>query len=272
MLRAIQESRALYAILQHDAVADLELYLRQTNNHNMRLVFDDPDCPEILRAEPPLVSVAAILCAVNCFHLLVMSGADLTIPDNCGRLPIHFACCGGDVDIVDYFDTLGCDFTVCDAMNKTCLHYACEYERLELVARLCDRRFNLKVRDKHGYQPIHYAASNTSPNVIEYLVENGCNPNLKYKGMKSPFAIAVSQGSPEVVDYLISCGVSCDQTIDDDDPALIWAAKNKRADIVSLLISKGGVHVDSTGKDGWTALHIAAEMGNDDLASLLCQM
>ena len=118
----------------------------------------------------PILSLSALFGSVNCFRLLLMSGADISMCDTIDRFPVHFACAGGNIEICDMLDSAGADFTLNDKYGRTCLHYACLSGCIELVERFWARNFDLTCTDSFLMQPIHYA-SLYSKNINDCLNE-----------------------------------------------------------------------------------------------------
>lgn len=166
----------------------------------------------------PILSISALLGSVQCFNLLLMCDADIYLPDTSQRLPVHFACAGGCIEICDILDSSGADFTQNDKYNRTCLHYACMSGNISLVERFWSRSFDLEAKDTNLMRPIHFASLCNNFNeknekdykclydggdqVFDFLVKKGCEVNAVTKDRSTCFSIAL-RNSPSVFNYLI---------------------------------------------------------------------
>lgn len=166
----------------------------------------------------PILSVSALFGSVNCLKLLLMCDADIFLPDSTHRLPVHFACAGGSIEICDILDSSGADFTQTDKYNRTCFHYACMSGNVSLVERLWCRNFELEAEDANLMRPIHFASlcnnfleedekdfkclNDGGNDVFDFLIKKNCDINPVSKDGSTPFTLAL-RNSPSVLNYLI---------------------------------------------------------------------
>lgn len=166
----------------------------------------------------PIISVSALFGSIKCFQLLLMCDADIEISDTANRLPVHFACAGGCIEICDILDSLGADFTQTDKYNRTCLHYACISGNVSLVERFWVRNFDLEAQDANLMKPIHFASlcnnfleedendfrclNDGGNEVFDFLINKECEIDSVTKDKSTPFTLAL-RNSPSVLNYLI---------------------------------------------------------------------
>ena len=157
-----------------------------------------------------------------------------------GQTPLHLACIGGHVSIIQYLSTkldfwsvvdikslvLLKFYTVCSTgvlsilkksltpnstahFLKICgqmLHKACENGFVDIVRYLvselgCDPASP----DNDGDLPIHIACVGGQLNVVKYLITNNyCSPDNKGKWGRTPLHHACDKGHMNIVQYLIS--------------------------------------------------------------------
>lgn len=170
----------------------------------------------------PILSISALFSSIKCFNLLLMCDADINLPDTNHRLPVHFACAGGCIEICDMLDSAGADFTQVDKFNRTCLHFACISGNINLVERFWARNFDLEAEDSNLMRPIHFASlcnnystgddslilNDGGSEVLEFLIDKGCDIGSVTNDGETPFTIAL-RNSPSVLNYLIeNCNVN----------------------------------------------------------------
>ena len=101
--------------------------------------------------------------------------------DNSGRNCIHYACMGGNVDVVDYIydiiipqHQISIDLT--DKLNRTPLFYACSGDKEDLVEFLLEKGATLNTGDSLSQHPIYQASQNYD--ILNLLIEKGAKLNV----------------------------------------------------------------------------------------------
>lgn len=95
-----------------------------------------------------------------CVRALVAAGADVTIPDGEGYLPIHMAADGTDLNLLS--SLLRADAQTANAQNKhgvTPLHKACYKNNIDTVALLLTYGAKPELQDANGLSAFDYATS-----------------------------------------------------------------------------------------------------------------
>jgi hypothetical protein len=84
--------------------------------------------PKILRNHPSAAAIVAFLGNPILFRVFGDLGFDHSVKDGIGRTLGHFACAGGNFEVVRELDSLGFDWTQShSAENAVVPHYAAEY-------------------------------------------------------------------------------------------------------------------------------------------------
>ena len=104
---------------------------------------------------------------------LSQSGFDMNIGDNIGRTGFHFACIGGNLNVVEFLVHQGFDMNVADNCGNTGFHLACINGNLDAVQFLVQQGFDMNVGDDHGTTGFHYACFCGRLNVVQFLVQQG---------------------------------------------------------------------------------------------------
>jgi ankyrin repeat protein len=83
-------------------------------------------------------STSSFLYQLSCdiAHLLIQSGADLTLRNSSGDTPVHLAFRFDCKDFIPLFCEKGFDFSSVNASGQTALHIACEYRFSDSIERL----------------------------------------------------------------------------------------------------------------------------------------
>lgn len=159
----------------------------------------------------------------------------------------------------------------------------------------------MNLKDDNGQTPLHYAAKRDFTNGIELLVDCGVFIDTHDNDGFSPFLWAVIAGQKSATQLLLSLGVDVNSTSADGKSALGWATSLGRWLITELPIDWGadvnfmtqktilvpleeaaacgdlftvqlllqfGADPDHRDREGWSAVHWAAE-GHWDVVHLL---
>jgi len=170
---------------------------------------------------------------------------------------LHEAVKKPDLERVEALLNKGANVNARDSLrdNWTPLHWAA-YKGHEAVAVLLVRRgADVSAREsKNGGTPLHYAVHQGHYSTVRVLVQHAAPIDARTMLDALPIDIAEQRGYKNIADFLRSC---------------VWtlheAAGHGDIGRVNHLV-ESGVDIDGRDAQGRTALHIAAEMGNEDLA------
>ena len=120
------------------------------------------------------------------------------------------------------------------------LHWAAHWDDVEMAGWLIAAGADVNARNDLGVSPLLIASTNASAPMVERLLAAGANPNAASVGGESPLLVASRAGDAAVVKALLAKGAQVDAT----EPvrgqtALMWAAANRRADVVRVLVQAG---------------------------------
>ena len=105
------------------------------------------------------------------------------------------------------------------------------------------------------------------PDQVADLLKKGVDPNIAepYKG-NTGLIIAIHEGAMETFDLLVSTpGIDLDKQSKNGNTAIMLAAWKSNVPAVRTLLKKGA----RVNQPGWTALHYAASVGNEEIVALL---
>ena len=190
-------------------------------------------------------------------YLIDELGCDPDSRDGKQRTPLHYACCGGHLEIVKYLDARQCTLDIKDKEQRIPLDYAYIDGHNHVVEYLRDSL------DEDQLPPVHYACQHGNIKAVKSFPRESLE--LKDSNCRTPLHIACANGHLTIVRYLLE-GQHCDQEVKDKDQQtpLHYASKYGHIDIVQYLIHRQPhINGDSI-KDvhGMTPLHYASKSGH----------
>ena len=212
--------------------------------------------------------------------------------------PLHLAAQNPDPGVVRVLLEAGADVSARAYYGQTPLHLAADNENAEVTALLLEAGGDVNAREWMGRTPLHVAAAgNGNPAVIELLIDAGAdlqavgNHAEEYRRIYSPLdgatplhEAAASNSNPAVVTALVRAGAEIDtgrppdvapvpiehagtiltemairNTTDpgQSSPLHLAALRNPNPAIIEALVALGA-DIELPGRDGSTALHMAA--------------
>ncbi|KAL5250256.1 hypothetical protein ACHWQZ_G016105 [Mnemiopsis leidyi] len=193
---------------------------------------------------------------------LIEAGAKVDTKDNCGVLPLHWACWHADLDTIEILIENISDIFTQDITGRTPLHYLClsqntedKEQALKLFSDQPGFTECMKAQDLTGCTPLHYATLTRSYPCISLLLLLGADPNCSASTDLSisttPSSLSVYSGDSRIVNLF-----------------------KPRDEVISLLALGGDLSELTHGeeeieKDGLLILHLAALMGRTELVAEL---
>ncbi|CAB3387873.1 Hypothetical predicted protein [Cloeon dipterum] len=166
--------------------------------------------------------------------------------------------------VVDLLLTRNVDLNRQDHQGKSALHHAAELGKFYLLQRLVKRGANLALKDKNGWNVLHCGLA--SIQMVKFLHKQNGELVLGVDNFRNT-SLLVAIDCFEAVDEEIIRWLTAESGIDlnakdcDGDSALLRACKQRKWNVVDILLTKD-VNVNSTDREGTTALHCAAALGN----------
>lgn len=207
------------------------------------------------------------VCKVSAVRISARQSGDLNLVDKYGRVPLHYACRLGHVEVVKTLlrrrDILA---NIPDRWGDTPLMAALQSER-------SGHHLGRQSQDWRVRGPLVCPADIESETSAfkELLRHPWINPNLANHRKDTALHIAVSQNNLEAVRQLASkCSASINSKDADGRTALCCAARQKWGDlIVKTLLGVKGVDPSIPDSQGKTALDYALLKGNTKIHYLL---
>ena len=218
----------------------------------------------------------------NCLHEAAISGrtsilqlgleqeVDVARADVYGRIPLHYACMFGHVQLVQYLVSIKpATIEYLDHDNYTPLIHAIVHHRIDCVQELVDKGVHLDPFDYSVHIPLNLACQYGSYEIVKLLLHNDVQFLPDAEGLYPQHLVARSGTNPELLLLIEQYGADLDQR----DNLYQWtplfhAASEGRVDCIKMLLQKGA---DKSIRDekGQSAMYYATWEGHLDCMRLL---
>jgi ankyrin repeat protein len=153
--------------------------------------------------------------------------------------------------------------------GSTALLWLAHWNDVDTAALLLKAGADANAANDFRMTPLSQACTNGSAEFVRLLLNSGANPNLGVATGETPLMTCAKTGNAEAVRLL----VEHDAAVNAKEPAqnqtaLMWAAAERHPNVVGALIA---AHADLKAhtKDGFTAIHFAARVGDLESVKLL---
>lgn len=210
---------------------------------------------------------------VHCVHLdiaalLIQQGADLSIPDAKGRLPIHCAAALGNAQFFSLLVSHNADLSALDKDGCSALFLAASYDRHELVLHALSIHNNAAQASLRGETALHRAAVNADAALCEALVAHGAPVNAQNDTGHAALHHAAGGGALEACLLLLDRGADLALGNCNKQTPLHLAAESGKGDVCALLIERGAA-VHALDSEGRTPKGLARDEGHAHIAPLI---
>jgi ankyrin repeat protein len=226
------------------------------------------DAPERGSGQTPWL--AAVLAKnLDAAELLKQHGADTTRKDNQMRSVLHLAAQSGAKELIEEGlkdPRLAAEVSLPDNLGNTPLHFATRYQKTDCVRVLLAAGANALACDSTGFTPMHQAATHYSDavfSIYEAALGAKANWNIQSRDSKeTPLHLAAKGGYQSIVTRLLKMNVNV--TIKDSrgmTPLLAAVASDQYGPTQALLdhMKLKKLSLEEHDNAGQTALHIAAQ-------------
>lgn len=168
-------------------------------------------------------------------RVLMRAGANAGLLDRRGRNVLHLAVKGGSLQLIRDAIAGGADVNAADVSGDTPLHVATEYGDKAVVSALVRKGASVSAVNAVGKQPLHLAVGFGHVAQAEVLLKAGADPD-------------------------VPCGKNM--------PPLSRASRSLT---MTRCLLKNGADVEARDDNGFTALHMAARFGKQDVVEALLE-
>ncbi|XGW01387.1 hypothetical protein V3C99_013940 [Haemonchus contortus] len=244
---------------------------------SVRLILDSPALGLPVDARDSC-GLTPLMCAVGvpsaqgvdvCRLLARRKEMSITTRNRDGLSAIHLAAIANNLQVLKLFaEEMGKNVEVFDNENRTPLHYAAEQGHYEIVQLLLACGARSTTSDKWDASPAHYAAQ-FSVSCLDIILAKNNYVEIKDRENRSCLMWAVCAGNVEVIEYLVR-KTSPDRQARDNHgfTALHLAAMVGNENICKVLVRQGW-NLSERDKLDNTPLHLAAGRGHTDVVRFL---
>ena len=100
----------------------------------------------------------------------IQQGASVYVLVENDKAPIHFACQGGRLKIVEFFAGNGANLDAEDAFKRTPLRYACYNGQLDVVRHSLEAKVDIEKEDCSGLTRIFFTVIGRNYGVVDFLI------------------------------------------------------------------------------------------------------
>ena len=188
----------------------------------------------------------------------------LTCREATGKTSLHFAAAMGRKETCAYILEIAPNaYAEKDEQGNLPLHMACRGGHVGVVELLMDAGANPNQANNSGVCPLHHV---DEPKMVEVLCKAGADPNANAKEGGSPLHFAVADGYTNVIIELIKQGANVEITDSRGLTPIILAAASGDGECVATLLKDGKADGGAILTGGLTVLHMCAEMEEEDEA------
>ena len=221
----------------------------------------------------------------NCLHKAAICGrlevlqfglacnVSVRVTDVYGRLPLHYACMHGHVQLVENLSDAGPDTIDCkDQENFTPLIHAIVHSQLACVHALLSKGAQLGPISPSEHIPLNLACQHGSAEIVELLLQGHAELVPDAEGLYPQHLVARFGKNPQMLLLLQRHGANLDQT----DKLYQWtplfhAASEGHVACLQILL-QCGANVDATDEKGLCAMYYATWEGHLECIKLLASM
>ncbi|GIY84975.1 ankyrin-1 [Caerostris darwini] len=192
-------------------------------------------------------------------RLLLNSGGNVDSQNDEGLTPLHMACENGDLEILKVFFQFRANANITDNQDRTPLHIAAEKGFSAIVEMLADKfKASIFKRTKDGRTLMHIASESGHQETALVFLKKGVPLHMSNKTGTKAIHTAAAHGFVEVIRNLLERGENVDATTPENFTALHLAVQANQPEVVEILLGHGANVQLKAGKNGETALHMAA--------------
>eukprot|EP00111_Clytia_hemisphaerica_P024707 TCONS_00072807-protein len=232
-----------------------------------------------LRGLTPL-HLACVKDSVEIVKLLVREGARVTGTDEIREIPLHKAARNDKVEIVKFLlETDPSQVNIEDLDKQTPLIESAAKNNFAITELLLSHGAGIEACDKFMKTSLFWAAEKNSLEVFKVLLQHIKDNELDLKELieqrdtyeHTPLHIAAKGGHTEIVQILVEHGATVSTLNDQERTPLHTAADNGFIDVARVLIKAKPSMIDEQNASGYTAVHLAAKSGKNEMLSFLLE-
>lgn len=140
----------------------------------------------------------------------------------------------------------------------------------DLLNRLLQQHNNINLTDNAGRTALFYAVTAGSKTAVDWLLDKGVNVRHRDNFGLTAVQTALERKHPDLVQKLLQAGADKDQILANGDNLLHYAIRLHQYELVGSL-TRLGVSINHSNKEGWTPLDLAEYQGAKETAAALAK-
>ena len=200
---------------------------------------------------------------------LLSAGARVNTADEYGETPLTLAAANGDTVLVQRLLGAGAKADAARWNGETALMIAAGAGSMGALRLLAFHGADANAAEpRRGQTALMWAAAEGHSEIVAALLEIGADPKAVSKSGFNALAFAVAKNDAASVGQLLTAGLDPNFKLPSGNNLLLMAMAYRHSASASALVD-GGADVHATDRGGNTPLHIAAQVGDDELVSKL---
>nr|CAH7737898.1 unnamed protein product [Callosobruchus chinensis] len=156
-----------------------------------------------------------------------------------------------------------------DENGNTLLHYAAATGNLDTTSKLITLGAYTNILNNKGETPLHVACLQAQLAIAELLIKNGANINATDFSKETPVFKAVRGGNRKLTKFILSKGAILNRYNIINEGLLHLSVIHDDIELAKLLLDHEEDPNEFTNAEGTTPLHLATELNNSGMVSLL---
>ena len=208
---------------------------------------------------------------IDAISVLLHAGVDPNIVDCNGNTLLHYAVYGDcSMEVLQAIVESGVDVNATNRDKITVLMVASTHRNRDAIFVLLHAGVDPNIVDGNGNTLLHYAVDGDySKEVLQSIVESGIDVNATNKNGITALMMASRRGNIDAISVLLHAGADPNIVDGDGNTLLHYAVYVDCSKDVLQAIVHSCIDVNTTNRDGITALMTASRWGNIDAISVL---
>ena len=200
---------------------------------------------------------------------LIQGGASVNARDEYGQTPLHHAAQRCFTDFIQVLVKHGAESRIFDNYGCSPILWAVVAEQIDAVMELLAMDADVDSSSADGKSALAWAASLNSPATAALLVERGASTSITRDTQQTwPWDEAAASGNIPIIELLLRRSEDANHRNRDGWSAIHWAAEEGHLEIVDRLLN-AGANPSAVSSYGTSPLHCAANGGHVSIVDLL---
>ncbi|XP_067685768.1 ankyrin-3-like [Haliotis asinina] len=205
------------------------------------------------------------------FQLLIDRAADTSAKDDTDKTILHWACEGGNVEIVkDLLTQYTVDINSNDRKGMTPMLLAAYRGKSDVLGLLIKKGANALAVDHRKRNILHLSCTGGHVDTVRYVLnQTSVDINSKDHIETTPVLLAAYHGEIKVFDILVKNGADLTAVDECGDNILHCACRGGSVEITNRILMQNIVDINSKGDEGMTPVLMAASEGEREVFDFL---